>query len=114
MLRPCRIGLQLLSQMTHIDPQIVAVLHGVRPPHLIQQLALGKHFAGIIQQRRQQAKLDRRQVDLFAAAQDAAGGDIDLRVSEAHHRLIGLRRAVATQRDAQAACSSPMPKGLLK
>lgn len=110
MLRPCRIGLQLLSQMTHIDPQIVAVLHGVRP-HLIQQLTLGKHFAGIIQQRRQQAKLDRRQVDLFAAAQDAAGGDIDLEVSEAHHRLIGLRRAVATQRDAQAGLQLADAKG---
>lgn len=110
MLRPCRIGLQLLSQMTHIDPQIVAVLHGVRP-HLIQQLALGKHFAGIIQQRRQQAKLDRRQVDLFAAAQDAAGGDIDLRVSEAHHRLIDLRRAVATQSDAQAGLQLADAKG---
>lgn len=114
MLRPCRIGLQLLSQMTHIDPQIVAVLHGVRPPHLIQQLALGKHFAGIIQQRRQQAKLDRRQVDLFAAAQDAAGGDIDLQVSEAHHRSSACAAPWRRSATRRRACSSPMPKGLLK
>ena len=97
--------------MTHIDPQIVAVLHGVRPPHLIQQLSLGKHFAGIIQQRRQQTKLDGRQVDLFAAAQDAAGGDIDLQVGEAHHWLIVLRRAVATQRNAQAGLQFADAKG---
>lgn len=50
-------------------------------------------------------------MDLFAAAQDAAGGDIDLRVSEAHHRLIGLRRAVATQRDAQAGLQLADAKG---
>lgn len=114
MLRPCRIGLQLLSQMTHIDPQIVAVLNGVRPPHLIQQLTLGKHFAGIIQQRRQQAKLDRRQVDLFAAAQDAAGGDIDLQSAK---RTTGSSACAAPWRRSatrRRACSSPMPKGLLK
>lgn len=50
-------------------------------------------------------------MDLFAAAQDAAGGDIDLQVSEAHHRLIGLRRAVATQRDAQAGLQLADAKG---
>ena len=55
MLRTRRIGLQLLPQVPHINAQIVAVLHRIRPPDLIEQLPLGQHLAGIIEQYRQQA-----------------------------------------------------------
>ncbi len=44
------IFLQFLSQVTHINTQIVTVLDGVRAPDLVQQLPLGEHFARIIQQ----------------------------------------------------------------
>ncbi len=59
------IAFQLLTKMSHINTQIVAVLHRIRPPHLIQQLTLRQHFSGIVQQQTQQAKLGGRQVNFL-------------------------------------------------
>ena len=53
------ITLQGLSQVTHINTQLLAVLDGVRSPDLVQQLALGQHFPGVVEQHGQQAKLNR-------------------------------------------------------
>ena len=65
---------QFLSQMSHINTQIMTVFDRVWPPHLVKELALGEHFPGVIQQHRQQAELNRGEMHLFLTAMDHAGG----------------------------------------
>ena len=62
--------LQFLSQMSHINTQIMTVFDRVWPPHLVKELALGEHFPGVIQQHRQQAELNRGEMHLFLTAMD--------------------------------------------
>ncbi len=52
--------LQFLSQVSHINTQIVTVFDSVWSPHLVEELALGEHFSGVVEQHCQQAKLDGR------------------------------------------------------
>ena len=111
MLRTRRIGLQLLPQVPHINAQIVAVLHRIRPPDLIEQLPLGQHLAGIIEQYRQQAKFNRRQVDLLLAAYDAAGGDINVNIGKTHPRFVGLGAGMAAHRHPQPRLQLANTKG---
>ncbi|GCN54129.1 hypothetical protein HmCmsJML168_01951 [Escherichia coli] len=62
--------LQFLSQMPHINTQIMTVFDRVWPPHLVEELALGEHFSRIIKQHCQQAELNRGEMHLFLAPMD--------------------------------------------
>ena len=58
-----RIVLELLTQVAHVDPHVVAVL-GVRgTPYLAQDLAVREHLAGVGDEQAQQAIFDRRQMN---------------------------------------------------
>ncbi len=65
---------QFLSQMSHINTQIVTVFDRVWPPYLVKELALGEHFSGIVEQHRQQAKFNWRKMHLFLTPVNHAGG----------------------------------------
>lgn len=58
-----RIFFELLPQVPHVYPQIMAVFHRVGAPYLAQQLALGDHFALMGQQCGQQAEFNGRQME---------------------------------------------------
>ena len=117
MYRLGRIRLQLLPQVPHIDPQIVAVFNGVWSPHLAQQLPLGQHFARVVQQRRQQTKLYRRKVHFLASAQHSAGRNIHGNVGEADlgiGMLSGMTAQHVARSDVAGFGSSPIPKGFVR
>ena len=42
-----RIKLQLMAQVTHINPQVVLVLHISRSPYFAQQLLMRDHSPGM-------------------------------------------------------------------
>ena len=67
MLRTRGIYFQLLAKMSHINAQIVTMLYGIGPPYLTEELALGEHFTGVIQQYSQQAEFNRGEMNFFAA-----------------------------------------------
>jgi len=50
----------------------MAVFHRVRAPDLIEQLALGQHFAGVGEQGGQQPEFDWRQMQFLLVAYDLA------------------------------------------
>ena len=87
------------------------MLHRIWPPDLFEQLSLGQHFARIVEQDHQQAKFNRRQVDLFIAAHDAAGRDINVNIGKTHSRLVGLGAGMATHRHPQSRLQLANAKG---
>ena len=65
---------QFLSQMSHINTQIMTVFDRVWPPHLVKELALGEYFSGVVEQHCQQAKLNRGEVHLLLTPVNHADG----------------------------------------
>src|SRR5437763_3115120 len=63
-----RVGFELLPQPADKDPQILHFLGLRRAPHLAQQMAMGKHLAGVHDEMTQQVEFLGRQLYLRAAA----------------------------------------------
>ena len=111
-----RVDLELLPQMPHVNPHVVAVL-GVRgSPHFAQDLPMSEHFAGIGDEQAQQPKLDRREMNRRIGLVHGPQVQIDFDVAEGEHPIRAgpcfevRRREVARTR----ASNSPTPKGLVR
>src|SRR5580693_1219996 len=76
------IFLQLLPQVSHVYPHIVAVLGVRRPPDFAQDLTMREHLAGIGDQQGQQTVFNRSQVYRLPTFVDGAQAQIDLDVAE--------------------------------
>ena len=61
MLRGIRVRLDLLAQLAHEDAQVMSVVHVDRAPHLLQQMLVGDHIAGVLRQHLEQPVFLRRQ-----------------------------------------------------
>src|SRR5207244_34122 len=93
---PGGVGLELAPQVRHVHAQVVRLLGGLRPPHLLQQLPMRDDLARVMPERHQQPVLDRREVHLCAADGHPARGEVHVQFADAEG---GLQRAV---RDARA------------
>ncbi len=91
----CRISFQLLTEVTHVDAQVVAAFHIGRSPDLPQQLAVGQHLAGFGDQCRQQPKLDGRDVDRLAVTHHLSMLQIHGHIAEVDGGGAGIPLALA-------------------
>src|SRR5215216_4449969 len=66
------LAVERLAQTADVDVDGALVDVDVAPPNAVEQLLARKHPAGTLQQEFQQTKLRRPQLDLSAAAKDAA------------------------------------------
>ena len=76
------IALQLLAQMTHVHPHIVAVFGVRRAPYFAQNLTMRQHFAGIGDQQGKQTIFNRSQMYGETALMHGTQAQIDFDVSE--------------------------------
>ena len=82
--RALGIGFDLLPELADIDAQILCV--GQFVPQLLQEKAVGQHFAGVLHQDAQQVVFSRRQFDIALAELDDAADQIDREISGAEDR----------------------------
>ena len=98
MTRLRRLVLELVTQVAHVDAQVVAAVDVARPPDLAQQLAVRQHAAGVGDQHAEQAVCDRGQMHFGAALRDDARRQVDPHVAELEHRRrVGCAAARAAQ-----------------
>src|SRR6266446_1402560 len=88
--RAGRFGLDLLSQLTNKNAEILSLLRVVAAPHRAEQLPMREHFAGITNKVDHQIVFFRRHVDVRVLQRDRAAIEIDAKVS----RFEYLRTAV--------------------
>ena len=91
--------LQLLPQMTHVDPHVVAIRRVRGAPDFTQDLTMREYLAGICDQQGQQAIFDRRQVYRRPAFVNGAQAQINFDVAELEDRTW------------DRACVPPPPRG---
>ena len=95
------LGLELAADLGHEDPQVVGLVVVLRPPHLLEELALGDEPARVAHEHLDEVPLGGREPDLLAVARDALGREVDGEVGRLDdRRLLGGRGA--TQRGPQA------------
>src|SRR5829696_6121147 len=108
-----RVRLDLLSQLSNIDPQILRVALMGGTPHGVQHLFVGHNLAGVPRKKSQEFELLRREPYLFAVAANAAARDVDLQSVDPDDRgLAGALHSVAERR-AQPSHELPDPKRLV-
>ena len=66
------ITLKFVSEVTHVNAQIVAALDVARPPYLGEQLSLRDHAAGVSDERSEQPIFNGRQMHRCPGTHDAA------------------------------------------
>src|SRR5947207_15723317 len=81
-----RVGLQLAADPGDEHPQVISLLAVLRPPHLLQELALADQLAAVAHQHLDQVPLGRCQAYLALAGRDALGGQVDPEVGGLHDR----------------------------
>src|ERR1700727_365933 len=75
------IVLEFLPQMSHVYTNIVAILGMRGSPYLAQDLSMRQHFAGIRDQKTEQAVLDRGQMNRDAGLVRGSQAQIDTDVA---------------------------------
>src|SRR5713101_3308704 len=80
-----RVGLELAPQMTHVGPQIVAIVTIFGAPDLRQQLGVRQHFAGVHRELLQQVELGRGQFDYFVPYRHPSAEQIDRDLATTDH-----------------------------
>ena len=82
------IGLELPSNMRHVDPEIICLVLVLRPPDLLQKLALGDQAAGASGQRGDESPLDRGETDFFTIDDGSLVLQVDDEVLGRHDRRL--------------------------
>ncbi len=77
-----RIGLELLTQVAHIYPHIVAIFRMRRTPDLAQNLPMSQHLPGVGNQEAQQPVFDRRQMYRSTAFVHGSQTEVNFDVAE--------------------------------
>src|SRR5713226_2338620 len=79
--------------MAHVHAQVVRGIDIIRSPNLLENLAVGDDFAGVFDQRGEQAVFDRREMDLVLADEDLTALLIDAEVVDTEDGLARLALA---------------------
>src|SRR5262245_8472697 len=82
-----RIRLQFVSELPHIDSHVVRGAGLVRSPHLLQQLPLGHHAAGVPHQHGEELVLNGSEMNLLIGHIDASMPQVDSELPHCEHRL---------------------------
>ncbi len=96
--RADRCGLDLAAQVADVRAQRGDVVGVRRPPDLGQQHRVRQQPPRPRHQRRQQAVLDRREMDLHARPPDGVGGEVELDLAGAQDRLVAVGPRAAQHR----------------
>src|SRR5512146_1630717 len=83
--------LQFVSQLTHVDPEIMPFLHVQGPPDFFQELPVSQHLAGIPDQGREQLVFNRREMNFLFRNKDQSASQVHLEISECKYRLSAIR-----------------------
>src|SRR3989449_506070 len=102
MARLDRIGFELLSELLHIDAQVMGMLDMRGPPHLAQQLAVRDHHAEVLRQAGEKAEFQRREMDLHAVALYDVPFQVRRDLAQLECRLAGAGPGGIAQRHAHA------------
>src|SRR6202011_1931837 len=94
--RPLRIGLDLLPQLPDVNPQILRV--GQIVPQLAEQEFVGEYLAGMLYQDTQQVVFLRRQFYLLVAGLDDAADQIDRKIADPEDRPLAVSLQLVAQR----------------
>ena len=99
---PGRVVAELLAQLAHVHPQVVALGPVARAPHLAQQVLLREELAGIARQLLEQRELGAGEVHGLARPGHEPPGEVDLEVSSSTRTTTGAAGGVrnAPQRGA--------------
>src|SRR5262249_17274895 len=98
--RPLGIGLDLLPQLPHVDPQILRV--GEIVPQRAEQEPVGEHLAGVLHQHAQEIVLLGRELHLAVAHLDDAPHQVDRKVAGPEDRALAVRLQLVAQGGAHA------------
>src|SRR5204863_7164810 len=72
---------------------VMRFAYALRPPDLLEELAVRHDLAGVADERRQEAVFDRRELDFLIVDKDAAVGEIDAQVMNREDRLAAVAAA---------------------
>jgi len=87
MLRLCRVYLQLLPKVPHINPEIVTLLGVGRAPYIAKQLLVRDHSPDIRNQNRKQSVLYGCEMNLGASAANNSFKSIDFNFTKSKNRV---------------------------
>src|SRR4051812_30250123 len=85
-LRTRWIRFELVSDLAHIEAQVVRLLFVLRSPHLLQQLLLRYELSAVSGEHLDDLPLSGREVDVFVTSTDFLGAEIDGEVGGRHNR----------------------------
>src|SRR4029077_4477420 len=106
---------QLLSEAGHKDTKVVGTINVARPPNFQEKLTMSQYLAVAACERREQSKLDWRQVYHFVRLSYLMGRHVHSNISKTDHgrcRLIGIEKCGTTELSAYACQKFRNTKGL--
>ena len=95
-MRAFGIGFDLLSQLAHIDAQILRISQIV--PQLAEQKLVGEHLAGMLNQHAQELVLLGRELYFLVAQLDDAPHEINRQITDTENRPLALGLQLVTKR----------------
>src|SRR5258708_4247089 len=81
--RGARVVAKLLPHLAGVHPEILRLAAVFRPPHLLQDRAMGEHPSGVPSEQRQKRELLGREVDVVVADGHPVVGHVDHQVTDA-------------------------------
>jgi len=79
--RLSRVGFQLLSQVCQIDPQVMGLFDIGWAPHFAEDVPMGYHLAGVLNEQTQERVFSGRELDGLAFQGDGASGQIHFQIA---------------------------------
>src|SRR6266478_77655 len=84
------LGFELVTQVGHVDADVVRLVGMRRAPHLAEQLLVRHDLSRVPDERREELVLGRCQAHLGAAERDVTAQPIDLQLTHLERRFVGL------------------------
>ena len=94
--RPLGIGLDLVPQLPHVDPQILRI--GQVVPQFAEQELVGQHLAGMLHEHTQQLVLLGRQLHLLVRDLDDTAHEVDRQIARPKNRAFAVHLQLMPQR----------------